>query len=149
MITLVRTHSGHHAFQKLIAELDRDLALKNGAEHDFFAAHNTTDQIRKVVLACQEEKFLGCGAVKDFAPGVMEIKRMFVLPECRGQGIASSVLQELEQWSRETGAVKCVLETGLKMPEAIALYQKHHYRRIPNYGPYAGVESSVCFEKKL
>ena len=42
-----------------------------------------------------------------------------------------------------------MLETGQKQPEAIALYTKSGYRIIPNYGQYVGVESSVCFEKKL
>jgi hypothetical protein len=55
----------------------------------------------------------------------------------------------LEIWSGELSYSRCVLETGKKQPEAIALYQKSAYRKIPNYGQYADVENSVCFEKKL
>jgi len=44
---------------------------------------------------------------------------------------------------------KCILETGKKQPEAIALYKKSGYKIIDNYGQYADVENSICFEKKL
>jgi putative acetyltransferase len=59
------------------------------------------------------------------------------------------VLSELESWAAELGYPKCVLETGKRQPEAIALYEKQGYQRIPNYGQYIGVENSVCFEKVL
>ena len=74
---------------------------------------------------------------------------MFVLPEFRNKGLASMVLSALENWAKELGYQTCVLETGKKQPEAIALYEKAGYRQIPNYGQYAGIENSVCFEKKL
>lgn len=79
----------------------------------------------------------------------MEVKRMYVLPEGINKGIASKVLAELEAWARELAYYQCILETGLKQPEAIALYQKSGYQQIPNYEQYAGVENSVCFEKML
>ncbi len=79
----------------------------------------------------------------------MEVKRMYTSPESRGKGIASAVLKELEKWAAELSYKKCLLETGKKQPEAIALYLKSSYNIIPNYGQYAGVENSVCFEKKL
>ncbi|SIT88092.1 GNAT family N-acetyltransferase [Pontibacter indicus] len=79
----------------------------------------------------------------------MEVKRMYVLPEGRNQGIASKVLAELEAWAQELAYARCILETGLKQPEAIGLYQKSGYQQIPNYAQYAGVENSVCFEKVL
>ena len=79
----------------------------------------------------------------------MEVKRMYTLPDFRGKGIATIVLQELEKWAKELRMEKCMLETGKRQPEAIALYTKNGYRLIPNYGQYAGVENSVCFEKLL
>ena len=74
---------------------------------------------------------------------------MYVLPDKRGQGIASAILKELEQWAMEMGCIKCVLETGKKQPEAIALYTKNGYQVMPNFGQYEQVENSVCFEKAL
>jgi GNAT superfamily N-acetyltransferase len=77
----------------------------------------------------------------------MEVKRMYVLPNNRGKGIATTLLWELEKWALELGYMKCVLETGKRQPEAISLYEKSGYQRIPNYGQYKGVENSICFEK--
>jgi GNAT superfamily N-acetyltransferase len=64
-------------------------------------------------------------------------------------GIASKILTNLENWAEELSYKKCILETGKKQPEAIALYLKNDYTVIPNYGHYASVENSLCFEKKL
>jgi len=69
------------------------------------------------------------------------------VPESRGKGAASRVLTELERWANELLYKKCILETGKKQPEAIALYKKNGYKLIPNYGQYAEIENSVCFEK--
>jgi GNAT superfamily N-acetyltransferase len=79
----------------------------------------------------------------------MEVKRMYTDPSVRGKGVASAVLRELEKWSRELGYSACVLETGWRQPEAVALYRKSGYEQIPNYGQYAGMENSVCFRKPL
>jgi GNAT superfamily N-acetyltransferase len=74
---------------------------------------------------------------------------MYTVPAFRGQGIAAAVLNALEQWAAELSYESCVLETGKRQPEAIALYKKSGYIIIPNYGQYAGVENSVCFRKTL
>ena len=74
---------------------------------------------------------------------------MYTPPESRGKGVASKVLTELETWAAEMSYEKCILETGKKQPEAIGLYKKNGYMLIPNYGQYAEVENSVCFEKLL
>jgi len=79
----------------------------------------------------------------------MEIKRMYVLENRRGEGIASVILRELEKWALELGYGKCLLETGKKQPEAIRLYQKNGYGIVPNFGQYQNMENSVCFEKNL
>ena len=79
----------------------------------------------------------------------MEVKRMFTLPESRGKGIATKVLNELENWASELGYAKCMLETGKRQPEAVRLYQKNGYKQIPNYGQYINMDNSVCFEKLM
>lgn len=149
MITLKRTDSENADFQNLVRELDKDLAIRDGDEHDFFHQFNKIDMLKHVVVAYKDDAPVGCGAIKPYDDSTMEVKRMFVPLEHRGHGIAAKVLQELEHWARESGFDKCILETGLKMPEAIGLYRKSNYIQIPNYGQYAGVESSVCFEKVL
>jgi putative acetyltransferase len=149
MTTLKRTNSDHKDFQELVKALDIDLKIRDGEDHAFFAQFNKIDALKHVVVAYHNEKPVGCGAVKEYAANVMEVKRMYVPPEFRGKGIATRVLQELEKWSKELGYEKCILETGEKQPEAIQLYTKNNYKVIPNYGQYADVASSVCFEKEL
>ena len=149
MVHLLRTDSSNPDFQKLVKELDKYLAVCDGDEHAFFAQYNKIDMIRHVVVAYEGETPLGCGAIKEYEAGVMEVKRMYVAPESRGKGIASLVLEELENWARELGSSKCILETGIKQSEAIGLYKKSGYSIISNYGQYAGVAISVCFEKVL
>lgn len=74
---------------------------------------------------------------------------MFVRPELRGRGIAGEILKELEIWANELNFSECILETGIKQPEAIALYRKSGYETIPNYGQYIGVENTVCMKKAI
>lgn len=149
MYKLIRTDSGNKDFQKLVEALDKYLAVCDGDEHAFFAQYNKIDLIKHVVIAYEGETALGCGAIKSYEEGVMEVKRMWVAPEARGKGIGSLVLHELEDWTRELGYSRCILETGKVQHEAIALYKRNGYSVIPNYGQYAGVEISVCFEKSL
>lgn len=149
MITLNRTHSEDRDFIILVRSLDAELAIVDGEEHVFYSQFNKIDSIRYVVVAYSNGIPMGCGAIKDYAPGIMEIKRMFVMPESRKKGIASAVLGELERWAEELSAVKCILETGRRQEDAVRLYTKNSYKPIPNYGQYAGVENSICFEKKL
>lgn len=149
MYTLTRTDSSNPDFQKLVAELDKDLAIRDGDEHAFFAQFNKIAAIKHVIVAYEGDTAAGCGAIKEYKPGVAEIKRMYVPEEYRGRGIASLILAELEKWSAELGYKKCILETGIRQPEAIGLYKKNGYTIISNYGQYAEVTSSVCFEKGL
>ena len=149
MITLKRTNSDDKDFQQLVEELDKDLAIRDGEDHSFFAQFNKINAIKYVVIAYENGKAVGCGAIKEYSENTMEVKRMFVRLECRGRGIASLMLQELEQWTKELNFKNCILETGKKQPEAIKLYLKNNYHIIPNYGQYADVESSVCFEKEI
>jgi len=149
MLKLTRTNSDHPDFIHLVQFLDADLAERDGQEHGFYAQFNKINQIKHVVVAYLDNQPVGCGAIKEYAPDTMEVKRMYTTPASRGQGIASRILKELEVWAMEMAYAKCILETGKKQPEAIALYQKNGYQIIPNYGQYAGVENSVCFEKAI
>jgi putative acetyltransferase len=149
MISILRTSSDNSDFISLIKLLDADLAQRDGSDTLFYSQFNKLDKIKHVVVAYEDDKPVGCGAIKEFDASTMEVKRMYTLPECRGKGIATKVLTELEKWAVEMSYEKCVLETGKRQPEAIALYKKNGYKIIQNYGQYAGVENSVCFEKEV
>ena len=149
MINTIRTNSENPGFIDLVKLLDAELAQRDGKDHAFYAQFNKIDLIKYVVIALEDERPVSCGAMKELGDGIIEIKRMYSSENARGKGIASKILSELEKWAKELGYHKCVLETGSRQTEAIALYQKNGYSRIPNYGQYAGIENSLCFEKKL
>jgi GNAT superfamily N-acetyltransferase len=149
MIEIVRTEPDNTDFLSLVALLDAELQVRDGADHSFYAQFNKPVGLTGVVVAYADGEPVGCGAFKKYEDGIAEIKRMFVKPEARGKRIAASVLKELETWASEAGFRECILETGYKQPEAIALYNREGYESIPNYGQYAGVDNSVCMRKAL
>ncbi len=144
-----RTNSGDADFLSLVKLLDRELAEIDGDEHAFFAQFNKLDTSQHSVVAYMDGEPAGSGAFKEYEPGVAEIKRMYVKPEFRGKGISKNVLSALEAWAAELGYHTCILETGVRQPVAISLYQKAGYTSIPNYGQYEGLESSVSFKKEF
>lgn len=146
MVSLLRTNSNHQDFQKLTALFDEYLIDIDGDEKDFFAQYNQI-YIDNVIICYKNDVAVGCGAFKKSDMQVAEIKRMFVPVEHRGKGISLKILSELEVWARELNHTSCILETSVKLENAIALYKKSGFEFIPNYEPYIGVESSVCMKK--
>ena len=149
IIKIKRTNSDNQDFIGLVKYLDADLAEKDGKDHSFYAQFNKIDKIKYALVAYENDHPIGCGAIKEYRPDAMEIKRMYILPLFRGKGIATQILFELEKWAAELSYAKCILETGKRQSEAVVLYKKNGYTLIPNYGQYAGIENSLCFEKKL
>ncbi|MDO1511259.1 GNAT family N-acetyltransferase [Maribacter confluentis] len=149
MIQILRTDSQNPDFKDLVSLLDNDLAKRDGEDHSFYAQFNGITHLKHTLVLYEDDMPIACGAIKKFNETSVEVKRMFVLPENRGQGFASKILTELEEWAKELGYKTCVLETGLRQPEAIALYKKNGYQVIANYPPYVGIANSVCFKKDL
>lgn len=149
MIQLLRTNSDNVDFIMLVQQLDKDLATRDGDEHAFYAQYNGIAAIKHTIVAYRNGVAVACGAIKAFDNSSMEVKRMYTVPNARGKGIAAQVLAALEVWAKELGFTSCVLETGKKQPEAIALYSKCGYSISPNYGQYIGIDNSVCFKKEL
>jgi GNAT superfamily N-acetyltransferase len=119
MIILVRTDSDNKDFIQLVKQLDAELAILDGDEHVFYAQLNKTDKIKHVIVIYENDKPLSCGAIREHSPSIMEVKRMYTIPESRGKGIATKVLNELEKWASELAYQKCILETGKRQPDAI------------------------------
>lgn len=101
-----------------------------------------------VFVARVDGEALGMAALVPY-PEYGELKRLFVEDRARGQGLAGQLLVAVENRAREQGLTLMRLETGPKSFAAIALYEKHGYSRIPNFGPYVGDEHSYCMEKAL
>ncbi len=149
MITIKRTDSNNTAFIALVKQLDAYLKIVDGDDHEFYDQYNGIEALTHVVIAYLNDKPVGCGAFKPYQSNSVEIKRMFVHPTARNQSIAAKVLAELETWATQLNYQSCILETGKKQVEAIAFYKKNNYQQIANYGQYATIENSVCFEKIL
>lgn len=149
MVQLIKTNSTSEDFIQLVRLLDSELAIKDGDDHAFYHQFNGITNLNYVIVAYKDDQAIGCGAIKPFDDSIMEVKRMFVPENARGLGIATKIINELERWAASLGYKKCILETGKKQVEAIALYKKCNYKIIPNYGQYQGVENSICFEKQL
>ena len=149
MVKLLRTDANNPDFKDLIILLDAGLAISDGKDHQFYTQFNKTDQINYVIIAYLNSKAVACGAIKKYDENTMEVKRMFTSTESRGKGLASRILAELQNWAQEMDYTRLILETGIRQKEAISLYTKTNFILIPNYGQYEGMETSICFEKRM
>lgn len=116
-------------------------------EIDF--AHPTVKEAARFLLVLAGGAAIGCCAVQPLDGGEAELKRMYVDPAWRGRGIARRLMPEAEALAVRVGARRFKLETGIRQPEAVAVYERAGFTRIPNYPPYDRWELSVCYAKPL
>lgn len=144
----------------LMDDLDERYArddVGDGDSHEMMAQFTVrADQVSPPVgiflVARLDGEPVGCGAVRRVIGGpaeAAEIKRMYTVPAARRRGVSRALLARLEAEAAALGYATLQLETGLRQPEAIALYETAGYHRIPSYGQYEGDELSVCFAKDL
>jgi GNAT superfamily N-acetyltransferase len=133
----------------LIDELSETLAKVTGdsGRSSFEPADVRGATARFVVARTQEGVAVGCGAFRPLNEGIAELKRMYAKPGTCGVGHA--VLAHLEREAAEMGYEQLWLETRLVNERAVAFYEKHGYRRIPNFGEYSGNAAAACFAKSL
>ena len=91
----------------------------------------------------------GCVALQPAGPTTGELKRMYVSPEFRGRGIGRALLTELEELASGLGYARIRLATGVRQPEAIALYERSGYSLTPPYGKYVNDPLCRCYEKTI
>lgn len=135
--------------RKLIQELCAELAVRYGTPPSPFSPSEAAAERNAFLVAWLDGQPIGCGAVRRIDDATAEIKRMYVAPAGRRQGIARCILLELERRALGFGYRTIRLETGTGQPEAQRLYESLGYRRIAAFGPYAGNAQSVCFEKTV
>lgn len=149
MPQITRTHSDNPDFQKLTDELDNELCRIYNTRKEDFEEYNRIIGLPTVIMVYENGQPIACGCFKRFDEHAIELKRMFVLPEYRGSGIATSMVKELEDWGAELGYHYAVLETGKGQPTAISLYQKLGYKPMDHYGPAGSPDFSICMRKML
>ncbi|MFF9865148.1 GNAT family N-acetyltransferase [Streptomyces sp. NPDC013953] len=84
-----------------------------------------------------------------YSDGDAELKRMYVVPEARGLGLARRILAALEADARAAGRTRMVLETGDMQPEAIGLYTSSGYAPCAKFGYYREYPNSLCYAKPI
>ena len=145
---IIRTTYVNPEFQKLVAQLNEDLARRDGKDHPL-AQFNEISNLNYVVLVLLDNKPVGCGAISNYNQTAMEVKRMYVTPSYRGQKLGECILSELENWTKELGLNKCILFMGVNKPEAMKLYTRNHFSVIENYGKLKDITDSICLAKTL
>jgi putative acetyltransferase len=138
--------------QTLIGALSKELAERYDLTDDGSGHFKPEDVLvpgSALLIGTVGGQAVACGAFRPMDPEAAEVKRMYVAPSYRGRGYSRMILAELERLALEMNYRLLRLETGVRQPEAIALYERSGYRRIPNFAIYSGNALSVCFEKQL
>ena len=148
-IRVVKTTSKNIDFIFLIKTFDTYLWDRYPELKKDYWGNNEIEFNNNVFIVYLDEKPVACGCFKKYNKESVELKRMFVLPEARGLGLAQLVIKELEKEAKNQGFEILILETLYKQTEAIHLYQKVGFRIIENYEPYVGLSKSVCMSKSI
>ena len=136
----------------LMHELVRDLLARygDGDWHGDVVPEGCRPPDGAFVVVRAEGRPVACGGLRAFAPGVAELKRMYVSPAARGRGVARALLAHLEDLARARAYHTMRLEAGAQQPEALRLYEAAGYRHVtPGWGVYADDPQSAFFEKPL
>ena len=131
----------------LTTVLHQDLELKYGQGNleDFLAENK--NMLVFFIVNINDTVPAACGGLKHFDSNTAEIKRMYVRNEFRGMGLSKLILVKLEEAAVKMNYNRIILETGLKQPVAMKLYENSGYTRINPYGRYKDDPDSICFEK--
>jgi len=137
--------------QQLIGALNAELQSRypEADAHVHLGPEEVADGRGAFVVGYDGESAVGCGAIRRLDGDTAEIKRMYVVPARRGHGVGVAIITALEAEARALGASRLVLETGVRQPEALALYRRLGYTTIPPFGAYVGPPISQYLGKEI
>ena len=118
-------------------------------DHFILGTDEVADGRGAFMIAYGANTPVACGAIRLRNPATAEIKRMYVIPQARGQGIAGRLLDALDSEARCLGARKVVLETGPRQPEAISLCSRAGFVEIEGFGEFKDHPLSYFMGKEL
>lgn len=153
--TITRTPFDHPDADGLRRAQRVELDARYGSDdHEPGTPPSAADVPVFLVARADDGRPVACGGLRPVddavaGPGTVEVKRMYVVPEARGSGVATGLLRALEDAARERGMRQVVLETGVLQPDAIRFYEREGYSSIPLFGPYVGSAESRCFARGL
>lgn len=135
----------HPDAQRILDTLSRTLTMITG---DSGGSSFDPDDVRgpRAIFAMAKEggKAVACGAIRPFSDTTAELKRMYAEPS-KGK----EMLRYLERSACEFGYTRLVLSTRTVNVRAVRFYESNGFRRMENFGRYAGSDKSVCLEKIL
>lgn len=137
---------------ELISALNAELTSlypEEGANHFRLAAEEVEDGRGAFLVVYDRGQPVGCGAIRRLDRRRAEIKRMYVDPAARGDGIGRVILEALETEAKSLAVTRIVLETGKRQTVALALYKSAGFMRIRRFGEYKNSPLSICMEKRL
>ena len=148
--TITPEHPATADAAALIAELDAHLEplYPSASRHGFSVQKLIAESVAFFVVRVDGTP-AGCGGLKLFGAEYGEVKRMYVRPAFRGQGLARLLLDHLADYARSHGIAVLRLETGIHQHAAIGLYERAGFRRIPPFGEYRDEAVSRCYEKRI
>ena len=136
-------------FAELTRQLDEYYFSIVGDVHKKYAKYNDPHLFACRVVAYEGDTAAGCGCWKRVDERTIEVKRIFIAPAFRRQGIASAIIGALERDAAQHGYTRAILETARTTGDSAALYHKLGYQEIAYYGSPPGAENCRCFEKEL
>jgi putative acetyltransferase len=147
----IRTNNTDTRFVKLCSMLDQYLISVIGEkkQQKEYNKHNVLADIENVILLVDGEKSIGCAGLKRIDTTTAEVKRVFIADEFRHHGYGRKMISEIEHLAKNKGYKILLLETGVPMKSAWEFYASCGFSLIENYGPYAGMDSSVCMKKNI
>ncbi|MGE9882494.1 GNAT family N-acetyltransferase [Blautia obeum] len=146
-----RTNGQNKDFIENCRRLDADLDQRVGKEiqRSKYEKYNQLDKINEAIVVYKNNVLVGAGSIRHYDEENVELKRIYISPACRGQGLGTKLVSLLIEWAKELGYQRVLLETGEKLTESVALYKKLGFERIPNYGPYENMPESLCMAKDI
>jgi GNAT superfamily N-acetyltransferase len=145
LLTITPVDPEDTRLKQLIAELDRELWDRY---NDEAIGPMPISPDVQFVLACRGTTPVGCAATQPKGED-FELKRMYVAPAARGIGVAPLLVDATVKIATTRGGKRLILETGVRQPDAVRLYEKCEFTRIPNFPPYDQDPLSLCYAKDL
>ena len=150
-IDYIWTDGNNEDFQKFYLKTEEFYSSIVGGRknREAFIPYNISESITDVLIASVEGAAVGCAGLKAYSDSDVEIKRVWVDPEFRGNHISTAMMDALEAKAVELGFRRAILQTRPQMEEAVHLYTKRGYELIENYPPYDKLDGAICFAKEL
>ena len=150
-IDYIWTDGNNEDFQRFYLKTEEFYSSIVGGRknREAFIPYNISESITDVLIASVEGAAVGCAGLKAYSDSDVEIKRVWVDPEFRGNHISTAMMDALEAKAVELGFRRAILQTRPQMEEAVHLYTKRGYVLIDNYPPYDKLDGAICFAKEL